>query len=383
MTGQSKRAPQMKWLRLYHEARTDAKLESLPDDEFRVWFRLLCFAGAQPERGVIANVSPRLLAVEVAHGDVALLQRTLISLAELCIIKTSDDAHAFIHWNKRQFASDNVTERVLKHRESAKKQDETFLKRFSNGDVTIPDNRYRETDTESETDTVTDDSKESGNSIIVADALASGDDDSAPHAPDVDVPLSEPEPTPDVISEKPTTPAKIAPDAPAMRLAIQLREAVLAHNSTALDARKAMTGQGIQAWARKIEALISDPRRAPPDVEAVIAYATSDTRFWQAIVLNPDKLKKHFDTINGQRLNARSGQNGGNGNGRQTANAAHGRSAGGGYGSGSGNGRAGTGGASHPPVGTPEYIEWARARDAQLGIGVSGAASGPRTRASG
>lgn len=149
MTGQPKRTPPMKWLRLYHEARTDAKLESLPDDEFRVWFRLLCFAGAQPERGVIANVSPRLLAVEVAHGDVALLQRTLISLAELCIIETSDDAHAFIHWNKRQFASDNVTERVLKHRESAKKHDETLLKRYSNDDVTPPD-----TDTESDTEKV-------------------------------------------------------------------------------------------------------------------------------------------------------------------------------------------------------------------------------------
>lgn len=139
MTGQPKRTPPMKWLRLYHEARTDAKLESLPDDEFRVWFRLLCFAGAQPERGVIANVSPRLLAVEVAHGDVALLQRTLISLAELRIIETSDDAHVFIHWDKRQFESDNVTKRVLKHRGQLDEQNETFLKRFSNGHVTLPD----------------------------------------------------------------------------------------------------------------------------------------------------------------------------------------------------------------------------------------------------
>lgn len=168
--------------------------------------------------------------------------------------------------------------------------------------------------------TVTDNSKESSNSIIVADADASGDDDSAPHAPE-DVIPSAPEPTSDQTAEKPAAPErpeKIAPDAPAMRLAIQLREAVLAHNSTALDARKAMTGQGIQAWARKLEALISDPRRAPPDVEAVIAYAASAS-FWQPIVINPDKLKKHYDTINGQRLNARNGKNGhsngGNSNG--------------------------------------------------------------------
>jgi hypothetical protein len=125
MTGQVKRAPTMKWLRLYHEARTDAKLESLPDDEFRVWFRLLCFANEQPARGVIAHFTPRLLAVEVAHGDTALLQRTLTSLAELRIIETGEDAHTFIHWNARQFISDNVTVRVMKHRGQVIDEDET------------------------------------------------------------------------------------------------------------------------------------------------------------------------------------------------------------------------------------------------------------------
>jgi hypothetical protein len=73
----------MQWFRLHSDTRTDAQLESLPDEEFRVWFRLLCFANEQPERGVFVGYSVRLLAVEVACGDAALLGRTIGSLVEL------------------------------------------------------------------------------------------------------------------------------------------------------------------------------------------------------------------------------------------------------------------------------------------------------------
>lgn len=99
----------MQWFRLHSDARTDAKLESLPDDEFRVWFRLLCFANEQPERGVFVDYSPRLLAVEVAHGDVALLTRTLASLVDLRILVCDQDADVttFVHWLERQCPPDN------------------------------------------------------------------------------------------------------------------------------------------------------------------------------------------------------------------------------------------------------------------------------------
>lgn len=76
----------MKWFRLYSEARTDAKLESLPDDMFRVWFKLMCFAGEQPTRGFVEGYDDELLAVEVARGDVELLRATLIELSRLEII---------------------------------------------------------------------------------------------------------------------------------------------------------------------------------------------------------------------------------------------------------------------------------------------------------
>ena len=129
----------MKWLRLYHEARNDAKLEYLADDEFRVWFRLLCFAGEQPTRGYIEGFTEELLAVEVAKGNIELLVQTLEKLKKLKIIVV-DESIKFVNWDKRQFYSDNVTERVRRYRE-------TLHKRCSNDDETPPD-----TDTDTDTE---------------------------------------------------------------------------------------------------------------------------------------------------------------------------------------------------------------------------------------
>jgi hypothetical protein len=111
----------MKWFRLYHEARTDAKLDSLPDDEFRVWFRLLCFANEQEERGVIQGFSDRLLAVEVARGNVELLTRTLDALTELRIVERDDSAVVIRAWGKRQRKSDDVAARVADYRSNEPK----------------------------------------------------------------------------------------------------------------------------------------------------------------------------------------------------------------------------------------------------------------------
>lgn len=112
----------MKWLKLYHEARTDSKLDSLTDREFRVWFRLLCFAGEQPERGVIRKTG-RLLAAEVAKGDTKLLNETLEALHELEIIEREDGVIRFLNWEKRQSrkpsdSPERVAERVQRHREN-------------------------------------------------------------------------------------------------------------------------------------------------------------------------------------------------------------------------------------------------------------------------
>jgi hypothetical protein len=147
----------MKWLKLHTEARNDAKLESLADDEFRVWFRLLCFAGDQPERGIIMGYSERLLAVEVARGNVELLRRTLQALTELNIVECIDGGASFVHWDDRQYdkPSDQpgrVSDRVARYRE---RQRNAPLP-ISNADVT-PSNadvtRSNDIDTDTDTDT--------------------------------------------------------------------------------------------------------------------------------------------------------------------------------------------------------------------------------------
>jgi hypothetical protein len=75
------------WLKLYHEARRDGKLETLTDAQHRVWFRGLVFASEQrDQRGTIPEMDARVLAIEIAGGDVALLDETLAVLSKLRIV---------------------------------------------------------------------------------------------------------------------------------------------------------------------------------------------------------------------------------------------------------------------------------------------------------
>lgn len=113
------------WFKLYHEARTDAKLRSLADDEFRVWFNLLCYAAEQSDdRGTIDASDLFLLAIEVANGDEELLRRTLQKLERLRIIEWPDEdgpTLVFTHFLDRQYDKpsdhpDRVSERVKRHR---------------------------------------------------------------------------------------------------------------------------------------------------------------------------------------------------------------------------------------------------------------------------
>lgn len=112
----------MDWLKLYSEARNDAKLRSLTDAQHRVWFNLLCFAGEQEARGTIPPMPARLLAAEVASADASLLAETLDALSELQIITVVDGVISFRAWGKRQRRKPSdepeaVAARVAKHRQ--------------------------------------------------------------------------------------------------------------------------------------------------------------------------------------------------------------------------------------------------------------------------
>jgi len=120
----------MPWLKLYTEARNDAKLRSLTDAEHRVWFQLLCFAGEQEERGTIKGYDEELLAVEVCNADVALLRVTLVTLTKFRIISMDENAITFCAFDRRQGSKpsdskERVKSRVAKHRAKARQADVT------------------------------------------------------------------------------------------------------------------------------------------------------------------------------------------------------------------------------------------------------------------
>lgn len=159
----------MKWYRMYSEARNDAKLRALTDGQHRVWFNLLCLAGEQVQRGILTGYDDELLAVEVANGDVGLLQETLTKLEKLRMIIRNEQEIAFSNWEKRQYDNPSdrpksVSERVKKHREKTKSNDMKRPKAqgetIGNDNVTICNDSVTSgntlyTDTESDTNTDT------------------------------------------------------------------------------------------------------------------------------------------------------------------------------------------------------------------------------------
>lgn len=135
----------MRWFKLHTEARNDQKLEALTDAQFRIWFRLLCYAAEQEERGT-CECDEDLLAVEVAKGDLDILNATLERLIRLRIVAKEDESISFINFTKRQYDKpsdypEEVRKRVKRHRNAK-----------CNADVT-PCNAEKRLDTDTDTDT--------------------------------------------------------------------------------------------------------------------------------------------------------------------------------------------------------------------------------------
>ena len=128
------------WLRLYREVVTDPKLCRLSGSARFVWIVLMCLAndngrveiadGVPYDRGDIANLAG--VGNDTVDDAFAWFIKTKM-------IRTDATGNITLNnWNKRQFKSDDSTERVRKHR----------AKRECNAGVTPPD-----TDTDTDTDT--------------------------------------------------------------------------------------------------------------------------------------------------------------------------------------------------------------------------------------
>lgn len=147
----------MDWFRLYLEARTDKKLQTLTDRQFRIWFNLLCFSAEQDERGAVPYDDLDVLAVEVADCDTDQLTETLERLVKLKIVRMTGDTIAFINFEKRQYdhpsdMPERVAERVRRHRER---------KRSNASNDTVTSGNTLDTDTDTDTELRDTDKRES------------------------------------------------------------------------------------------------------------------------------------------------------------------------------------------------------------------------------
>ena len=136
----------MKWFRFYDEALDDPKVQQLPPILFKHWVNLLCLANTGKPRGTLpalSDIAFRLRLSEAKASD------ALSLFIHAGLIELQDDGLYWMHnWAARQRASDDVAERVRKHRETV----------TGNESVTLPEtprklSRASDTDTDTDTDT--------------------------------------------------------------------------------------------------------------------------------------------------------------------------------------------------------------------------------------
>lgn len=124
----------MEWFRFYSAALDDPKVQRLPAELFKVWVNLLCLANQGDVRGQLPareDIAFRLRLSE-AETDAA-----LDALIARGLLDEVDGALTPHNWGGRQPKSDNVTERVQRHRAKRYASEtttagETLPQRFSN-----------------------------------------------------------------------------------------------------------------------------------------------------------------------------------------------------------------------------------------------------------
>ena len=144
----------MRWFRMYSEILDDSKLteEFMPVDTFKTLIFLMAYASELNFCGIIPKENNPAWRIRITQKK---LENHLLILENLGIITLKNGTISFKNWCKRQFESDNSTDRV---------------KRFRNGQRNVsetPDETPPETETESETDTDTEKFKNIGRSLSI------------------------------------------------------------------------------------------------------------------------------------------------------------------------------------------------------------------------
>ena len=152
----------MDWFRFYSAALTDTKLGKLARQlsapralVLGVWATLLGLASESPERGrllISANVPVDVGDIEALTG-IENAKEWLGEMQALGMVDLDGGVWEIVNWDRRQFGSDNSTERVRRHREKVQvARSATGLKRDGSVAATPP---HTETDTETDTETET------------------------------------------------------------------------------------------------------------------------------------------------------------------------------------------------------------------------------------
>ena len=114
----------MQWFRVYTEIIDDPKIAQMDGESFKIFMFLLAVACEQEKEGVI-EMSIEDIAWRIRRNVSETLQ-VVSSLVSSCILtKINDKKYSFLNWEKRQYKSDNSSERVRKYRKE--------MKRFCNG----------------------------------------------------------------------------------------------------------------------------------------------------------------------------------------------------------------------------------------------------------
>ena len=260
----------MDWFKMHCEARTDAKLRALTDSQHRVWFNMLCLTSEQKDRGLIPAMDRFLLSVEVASGDIALLESTIEILTKLRIVGETDEGIRFLNYTKRQYAK--PSDQPESTRERAKRSREKRAEEKSNANVTPCHATDTDTDTDADTDTERKD-------IIVPTV--------------VETPISEPELEGAAVGSKEPKSKRFIFGDEHLELAERLKFRILDHKPTF------KVPNSLDQWANTIRLMIEQDGRSPGMITEVIDWCQKDP-FWQSNVLSADALRKQFDRLEAQ-----------------------------------------------------------------------------------
>ena len=129
----------MDWFRLHHKVLHDPRVQTLTPERFKIYINLLCYASQREDNGTVGNVSDVSFAIRETQDAVS---SAFHDFEERGLIATDGETFRIPQWKKKQFKSDNSTDRVRKHRAKTKRSETVS--------VTPPETEQSRTESEEE-----------------------------------------------------------------------------------------------------------------------------------------------------------------------------------------------------------------------------------------